>query len=67
MAKLEEVAKYIRTKNAGPFWVTAEIFCDGINADRDATDYRHYTTTLEGGSNITVKLAPGGGWNAIVE
>ena len=29
MAKLEEVAKYIRTKNAGPFWVTAEIFCDG--------------------------------------
>ena len=45
----------------------AEIFCDGINADRDATDYRHYTTTLEGGSNITVKLAPGGGWNAIVE
>ncbi|MBU5627022.1 DUF4387 domain-containing protein [Oscillibacter sp. MSJ-2] len=29
MAKLREVTKYIRSKNAGPFWVTLEIFCDG--------------------------------------
>ena len=29
MAKLREVAKYIRSKNAGPFWATLEIFCEG--------------------------------------
>lgn len=29
MAKLREVAKYVRSKNAGPFWVTLEIFCEG--------------------------------------
>ena len=28
MAKLKDIAKYIRSKNAGPFWVTFEIFCD---------------------------------------
>lgn len=28
MPKLVEVAKYIRSKNAGPFWVTFDIFCD---------------------------------------
>lgn len=27
MAKLQEVAKYVRSKNAGPFWATIEIFC----------------------------------------
>lgn len=32
MAKLKEVAKYIRTKNAGPFWVTIEIFCPDSEA-----------------------------------
>lgn len=28
MATVREVARYIRSKNAGPFWVTIEIFCD---------------------------------------
>ena len=28
MAKLGDVAKYIRSKSAGPFWVTIDIFCD---------------------------------------
>lgn len=27
MAKLGEIAKYVRSKNAGPFWVTIDIFC----------------------------------------
>ena len=27
MAKLREIAHYIRSKNAGPFWATVEIFC----------------------------------------
>ncbi len=42
----------------------AEIFADGINADRDATDYTRSVRTLEGGQPLTVKLAPGGGWTA---
>ncbi|MDR2258513.1 MAG: DUF4387 domain-containing protein [Treponema sp.] len=28
MAKVEDIAVYVRSKNAGPFWVTIEIFCD---------------------------------------
>ncbi|MDR1213521.1 MAG: DUF4387 domain-containing protein [Propionibacteriaceae bacterium] len=28
MATVEELARYVRSKNAGPFWVTLEIFCD---------------------------------------
>ncbi|MBB3860681.1 hypothetical protein GGQ88_001950 [Novosphingobium hassiacum] len=27
MAKLGEIARYVRSKNAGPFWVTIDIFC----------------------------------------
>ena len=28
MAKVCEIARYVRSKNAGPFWVTFEIFCE---------------------------------------
>jgi len=28
MATVKELSKYVRSKNAGPFWVTMEIFCD---------------------------------------
>lgn len=28
MATVSELSKYVRSKNAGPFWVTLEIFCD---------------------------------------
>ena len=27
MAKVKDIATYVRSKNAGPFWVTFEIFC----------------------------------------
>lgn len=27
MAKVKDYATYVRSKNAGPFWVTVEIFC----------------------------------------
>ena len=27
MAKLGEIARYVRSKSAGPFWVTIDIFC----------------------------------------
>ncbi|MGL3822222.1 DUF4387 domain-containing protein [Sphingopyxis sp. R3-92] len=28
MAELGSIAKYIRSKSAGPFWVTIDIFCE---------------------------------------
>ncbi|MGH0054141.1 MAG: DUF4387 family protein [Sphaerochaetaceae bacterium] len=34
MAKVRDYARYVRSKNAGPFWVTAEIFF---------TDEKNYT------------------------
>lgn len=41
-----------------------EIFADGINADRDATDYARKSITVNSGDKIKVNLAPGGGWTA---
>lgn len=35
MRTLKDVARYVRSKNAGPFWVTVDIFCD-TPADLDA-------------------------------
>lgn len=32
MPTLKEVARYVRSKNAGPFWVTVDIFCDSGTA-----------------------------------
>jgi hypothetical protein len=29
MPKLKDVCRYIRSKNAGPFWVTVDLFFDG--------------------------------------
>jgi len=45
----------------------AEIFSDGINADRDATDYRKETVTVRKGDKLMVKMMGGGGWAAILE
>jgi alpha-glucosidase len=42
----------------------AEIFRDGVNADRDATDYKKDTLTVKAGDKLPVHLAPGGGWAA---
>ena len=42
----------------------AEIFSDGINADRDAADYVHSTKVIMAGFKMTVELGPGGGWTA---
>lgn len=43
---------------------SAEIFQDGINADRDATDYLRRKEVLKAGDPITLKMATGGGWTA---
>jgi Domain of unknown function (DUF4387) len=29
MPKLKDVCRYVRSKNAGPFWVTIDLFFDG--------------------------------------
>jgi alpha-glucosidase len=43
---------------------TAVVFKDGINADRNATDYKKETINISSGDKLTVHLAPGGGWAA---
>jgi alpha-glucosidase len=43
---------------------TAEIFKDGVNADRNATDYKKETINISSDDKLTVHLAPGGGWVA---
>lgn len=45
----------------------ATIFSDGTNAARFAEDYKISETTLDKSSKLTVHLAPGGGYVAILE
>ena len=45
----------------------ANIFADGINADREATDYKHTYQQISAGDKLQIHLAPAGGWTAIVE
>jgi alpha-glucosidase len=45
----------------------AEIFKDGINADRDATDYKKEVITVKSGDKLILKLMNGGGWVARIE
>jgi len=42
----------------------AEIFRDGMNADRDATDYKREVLNVKAGDKLKVKLMDGGGWAA---
>ncbi len=45
---------------------TIEIYQDGINANRYASDYKKITKMASRDSKIDIKLAPGGGWIARV-
>jgi alpha-glucosidase len=49
---------------AGPYEAT--VFADGVNADREATDYQKTIVPVSAGEKRTVHLAPGGGWAAII-
>lgn len=42
----------------------ATIFKDGINADRDATDYKTEVIPIDTNKKLKLHLAPGGGWAA---
>ena len=43
-----------------------EIFADGVNADRDATDYLKQARQATKGDVLHVSLMPGGGWSAVI-
>lgn len=45
----------------------AEVFKDGVNADRDATDYAKEVIPVKAGDQLKVKLMNGGGWVARLE
>jgi len=42
----------------------AVVFQDGINADREATDYKRELIQVKSGDKIKIKMASGGGWAA---
>jgi alpha-glucosidase len=48
----------------GPGIYEAVIFKDGINADRDATDYKKEVINITSVDKLKIQLAPGGGWAA---
>jgi alpha-glucosidase len=47
---------------AGSF--TMEAYQDGVNADRDGSDYKKTTTRVTKAIKLKIHLAPGGGWAA---
>jgi alpha-glucosidase len=46
---------------------TATIFEDGVNASKDATDYKKLTLRVSSRDKIKIKMASGGGWAARFE
>ena len=41
-----------------------DIYQDGVNADKYASDFKKVTQQISGGDKMTVHLASGGGWAA---
>ncbi len=46
---------------------TMTYFEDGINADRQAMDYRRKTVQVKAGDKITIRMARNGGWAAVLK
>lgn len=46
---------------------SASIFSDGVNADVWAEDYKLETVEVSNTDILNIKLAPGGGWSAIIK
>ena len=44
----------------------ADIFSDGINATKEATDYQHVRQTVRQTDRLSIHLSSGGGWTAII-
>ena len=45
----------------------ADIFADGVNARKEATDYQHTRQTVSKGDSLRIRLSSGGGWTAIIK
>lgn len=45
----------------------ANIFADGINALKEATDYKHTQQTVTRNDRLHIRLSNGGGWTAIIK
>lgn len=45
----------------------ATVFKDGVNADREATDYKKEVINVSSADKVKIQLAPGGGWVARIE
>jgi len=45
---------------------TMKVWKDGLNADKHASDFAQETINVTAGSTVKVKMAPGGGWAAII-
>lgn len=44
----------------------AEIFADGVNAGKEATDYLHTRKIVSSSDRLPIHLSSGGGWTAII-
>ena len=44
----------------------ADIFADGVNAGKEATDYLHTRKTVSSSDRLPIHLSSGGGWTAII-
>ena len=45
----------------------AIIFKDGINADREGTDYKREVKKISASDKLNIHLAPGGGWTSCIK
>jgi hypothetical protein len=50
MPKLSEICRHVRSKNAGPFWVTVDLFFDS------AETYRRYHASPSLGPDLFARL-----------
>ena len=44
----------------------ADIFADGVNAMKEATDYKHTQQSVTKSDRLSIHLSSGGGWTAII-
>ena len=45
----------------------ADIFADGVNAMKEATDYKHTQQSVSKSDRLSLHLSSGGGWTAIIK
>lgn len=50
MAKVRDVCRHVRSKNAGPFWVTFDLFFDGPDS------FRRYSESPALGADLFARL-----------